>query len=186
MYSSILVPVDGSATAALGVAEAIKLAKNQDATVRVIHIVNELIVMGSNDAAYGLALVESLRQNGKTVLKDAEALVSAAGIKVDSILIEAMGDHAGHFIVQQAKEWNADLIVMGTHGRRRLRRMVMGSDAEFVVRNTPVPVLLIRPATEHPQKTEHEGDDREHRSLSTSPFTPCRSMSPVGSDYVGS
>ena len=145
MYSNILVPVDGSATAALGVAEAIKLAKNQDATVRLIHIVNELILMGSYDAAYGLPdLVESLRQNGKTVLKDAEALVSGAGIKVDGILIEAMGDQAGHFIVQQAKEWNADLIVMGTHGRRGVRRMVMGSDAEFVLRNTPVPVLLIR------------------------------------------
>ena len=143
MYSNILVPVDGSATASLGIAEAIKLAKNQDAKVRLIHIVNELIMMGSYDAAYGLPdLVESLRQNGITVLK--EALISGAGVKVDSILIEAIGDQAGHFIVQQAKEWNADLIVMGTHGRRGFRRMVMGSDAEFVVRNTPVPVLLIR------------------------------------------
>ncbi len=145
MYSRILVPVDGSATAALGVAEAVKFAKNQDANVHLIHIVNELIMMGSNDAAFGLPdLVESLRQNGKMILRDAEALVSGAGIEVDSILIEAMGDQAGHFIVQQAKEWNADLIVMGTHGRRGIRRIIMGSDAEFVLRNTPVPVLLIR------------------------------------------
>ena len=144
MYSNILVPVDDSATAALGVAEAIKVAKNQGATVRVIHIVNELIMMGSFDAVGLPDLVESLRQHGKAVLKDAEALVSGAGITVDSILIEAMGDQAGHFIVQQAKDWNADLIVIGTHGRRGVRRMVMGSDAEFVIRHTPVPVLLIR------------------------------------------
>ena len=49
MYSNILVPVDDSATAALGVAEAIKVAKNQGATVRVIHIVNELIMTGPLD-----------------------------------------------------------------------------------------------------------------------------------------
>ena len=144
MYSNILVPVDGSATASLGVDEAIKVAKNQGATVRVIHIVNELIMMGSFDAVGLPDLVESLRQHGKAVLKDAEALVSGAGITVDSILIEAMGDQAGHFIVQQAKDWNADLIVIGTHGRRGVRRMVMGSDAEFVIRHTPAPVLLIR------------------------------------------
>jgi nucleotide-binding universal stress UspA family protein len=47
-------------------------------------------------------------------------------------------------IVENAKKWRADLIVMGTHGRRGITRVVMGSDAEGVVRNTPVPVLLIR------------------------------------------
>ena len=97
------------------------------------------------ESGFGTAnIVESLREYGNAVLKDANALALSAGIRADTILIEAMGNQAGDFIVEQAKQWKADLIVMGTHGRRGLRRMVMGSDAEFVVRHTPVPVLLVR------------------------------------------
>lgn len=145
MYSKILVPVDGSATAALGMTEAIALARNQHAKLRLIHVVNELIVTTSYDTGFGFAnVVESLRENGKILLKDAETLVRGAEVEVDSVLVEALGGQAGTFIVQGAKDWGADLIVMGTHGRRGLRRMVMGSDAEFVIRHAPVPVLLIR------------------------------------------
>lgn len=105
MYSNILVPVDGSATAALGVAEAVKLARDQDATLRLIHVVNELIMMTSYDSGYGLPnLVESLREYGETVLTHAESLVRTAGVKVDSVLIEALGNQAGTYIVQQAKD----------------------------------------------------------------------------------
>jgi nucleotide-binding universal stress UspA family protein len=53
-------------------------------------------------------------------------------------------------IVKQAKEWLADLIVMGTHGRRGLERLAMGSDAELVLRLSPVPVLLVRDRPEPP------------------------------------
>lgn len=147
MYSRILVPVDGSATSSSGMTEAIRLAKDQHATIRLIHVVNELILMTGLETGYGMSnVVESMRANGESVLKDSESAVRAAGVEVDCILIEAMGNQAGTFIVQQAKEWRADLIVMGTHGRHGVRRMVMGSDAEFVVRHTHVPVLLIRTA----------------------------------------
>jgi nucleotide-binding universal stress UspA family protein len=47
-------------------------------------------------------------------------------------------------VTRQARRWKADLIVMGTHGRRGVNRMIMGSDAELVVRNAPMPVLLVR------------------------------------------
>jgi nucleotide-binding universal stress UspA family protein len=47
-----------------------------------------------------------------------------------------------------ARQWRADLIVMGTHGRRGMSRLAMGSDAELVVRSTPVPVLLVRERTD--------------------------------------
>jgi nucleotide-binding universal stress UspA family protein len=55
-----------------------------------------------------------------------------------------MGRPAGELVIIAAKEWSADLIVCGTHGRRGLRRIVMGSDAEYIVRHAPVPILLIR------------------------------------------
>ena len=59
-------------------------------------------------------------------------------------MIESFGGRAAEFIVAQAKKWGADLIVLGTHGRRGVKRLVMGSDAEQVVRTSPVPVLLVR------------------------------------------
>ncbi len=59
-------------------------------------------------------------------------------------LLETMGMRAAELIVEQATQWPADLIVMGTHGRRGLRRVVLGSDAELVIRHTTVPVLLLR------------------------------------------
>jgi len=60
------------------------------------------------------------------------------------VLVEAMGGQAGDYIIREARQWRADLIVCGTHGRRGIRRLVLGSDAEYIVRHTPVPVLLVR------------------------------------------
>jgi nucleotide-binding universal stress UspA family protein len=59
-------------------------------------------------------------------------------------MIESFGGRAADFIVAQANKWRADLIVLGTHGRRGVKRLVMGSDAEQVVRTTRVSVLLVR------------------------------------------
>jgi nucleotide-binding universal stress UspA family protein len=78
------------------------------------------------------------------MLDEGESIARAAGIEVDTVLVEAMGGQAGTDIVKQAMEWPADLIVCGTHGRRGVRRLVLGSDAEYIVRHTPVPVLLVR------------------------------------------
>jgi nucleotide-binding universal stress UspA family protein len=60
------------------------------------------------------------------------------------MLVEARGRRVADAIVAQAKKWKADVIVIGTHGREGLARVVLGSDAELVVRESPVPVLLVR------------------------------------------
>lgn len=146
MYAKILVPIDGSETAALGLDEAIKLAKNQNGAIQLVYVVNELIVVSPYDSGVVSLgrVVDSLRSGGESTLAAAEAVIRSAGIEVDSVLIEAMGGQAGDHIVRQAIECGADLIVCGTHGRRGVRRLLMGSDAEYVVRHTPVPVLLVR------------------------------------------
>ncbi len=59
-------------------------------------------------------------------------------------MLESIGGVAADFILAQAKEWKADLIVMGTHGRRGLMRLALGSNADLVVRGAAVPVMLIR------------------------------------------
>jgi nucleotide-binding universal stress UspA family protein len=144
MYAKILVPIDGSETSSLGLKEAIRLAKNQGARIRLVHIVNELIVVLPDAYVNIERVIDELRTRGKAILDSGEAAVRSDGVEVDTTLVEAMGNQAGDQIIQQAKEWGADLIVCGTHGRRGIRRIVMGSDAEYIVRHTPVPILLVR------------------------------------------
>ena len=146
MYGRILVPVDGSDTSRLGLKEAIELAKSLRARIRVVHIVNKLHSIASVELAADMvqALVDQLRSSGECILHDSVSAARAAGVEVDSRLIEAMGTEAGECIVEEATSWPADLIVCGTHGRRGLRRVLMGSDAEYVLRRSPVPVLMVR------------------------------------------
>lgn len=147
MYKRILVPVDGSDTSKAGLREACKLAASGGAQLRLIHVVDE--ILGISTPIFGAAyeqIIEERRKAGNRILADAESIARVAGISAETRLVEAMGMMAGEQVVHAAKEWPADLIVCGTHGRRGLRRIVMGSDAEYIVRHTPVPILLIRHA----------------------------------------
>jgi nucleotide-binding universal stress UspA family protein len=145
MYKQILCPVDGSQTSSCGIKEAIHLAKDQNAKLRFLHVVD--LYFPILDATGDLNIIyidEVLRRNGKHVLKKAEEAAHKAGVMSDSKEIEAINNRVSEFIVAEAEEWKADLIVMGTHGLRGVERLVMGSDAETVARTSPVPVLLVR------------------------------------------
>jgi len=145
MYRKILVPVDGSPTSGLGLEEAIELAKDQGAKLRLFHLVDEYVAVASPDAAvYSGDLIEALRAEGKRIIAKAEDRARRSGLAPESVMLESFGGRAADSIVRQAKKWGADLIVLGTHGRRGVKRLVMGSDAEQVVRTSPIPVLLVR------------------------------------------
>jgi len=88
--------------------------------------------------------LRSLRKGGKKILAKAGAKVEKQRVTFKSVLIENLGHTVSDVIIDQARKLRADTIVMGTHGRRGITRMVMGSDAEGVVRRAPVPVLLVR------------------------------------------
>jgi len=143
MYTRILVPVDGSVASARGLAEAIELARHLKARIRLVHVV-EPWVMVSPETPATIHQIAEIRSAGASLLEECENKVTNAGIKVDAELIETFGDSAGECIVKKAQEVDADLIVCGTHGRRGIRRMLMGSDAEYIVRRAPAPVLLVR------------------------------------------
>ena len=145
MYKRILVPVDGSDTSRRGLEEALKLAKSFAAEVRLVHVVNELIPFGGDQLYYAFpTVIDSLREQGKRVLQNAQTIADSEGVKVQTHLIEAIGPRAADLIVKDAEAWHADLIVMGTHGRRGLGRWALGSDAEQVLRTASSPVLLVR------------------------------------------
>jgi nucleotide-binding universal stress UspA family protein len=143
MYQNILVPIDGSDTATLGLREAIKLASAGRGRIRLIHVVDERPVVSAPDGDAGGVVIAGLRSAGVSILEEATAVTRDAGVSVDSKLVEDLGGEVGSHIVQEARTWPADLIVCGTHGRRGIRRVVLGSAAEYVVRRSSVPVLLV-------------------------------------------
>ena len=146
-YKRILVPVDGSATSKAGLREAIALAKGQGASLQLVHVADQHYIglMGMESSAAGISeMMEGVKRAGRGILKSAQAAADKAGVKATAVLLETLTGPAADLIVKQAKKSGADLIVLGTHGRRGVRRLLMGSDAEQVVRNAPVPVMLVR------------------------------------------
>ena len=147
MFRKILVAVDGSHTSRLGLEEAIQLAKDQNATLYLLHVVEEQILIQDPSVASGMYiddLLRTLREDGKTILAEAEAVVKRSHVRAKALMVENFASPIADVIVTQAKKLKVNLIVLGTHGRRGVKRLVMGSDAEGVIRETPVPVLLVR------------------------------------------
>ena len=147
-YRKILVAVDGSAASAKGLREALRFAKAERARLFILHVVDEYPAFAALDGmmagAPGADLVPALREGGKRVLARAKSTAEKAGVPAKAILREMLSGPAAYPIVREARRLGADLIVLGTHGRRGVRRIVLGSDAEQVVRTAPVPVLLVR------------------------------------------
>lgn len=161
MFRRILVPIDGSPTSNRGLEEAIGLATEQKAKICLLYVVDELMVTAGSDGmiymppSYIDEFLQALHAEGKKLLARAEARVRKHGIEVEVVLLETLGRRVAEMIIKQAKKWRADVIVLGTHGRRGLSRLVMGSDAEMVLRETPVPVLLVRSPLQPRQRRAH-------------------------------
>ena len=145
MYQRILVPVDGSSAADRGVQEAIRLAGALNARLLFLHVLDdypmlqEVTTQGSLDA-----MLRDLRHAGLDVLAKARQAAEQASVHCETVLREVAGRRVADVIVDQVGQHHCDLVAIGTHGRRGLARLAMGSDAEQVVRHCPVPVLLVR------------------------------------------
>lgn len=145
MYKHILCPVDGSPTSNYGMHEAIRLAQDLHAHLRFIHIIDMYLPVLISSLEFSTVYVDGFaRKNGKQILHHAMNIAKDRGVVSDSKMIESDGTAVATYIVNHAKEWPADLIVIGTHGLRGFDRLVMGSDAETVVRTSTVPVLLVK------------------------------------------
>ena len=142
MYKRILIPVDGSATSKKALTAALQLARKGGGRLRLLHSVDELAYLSGFE--YSGDVIRVARDNAAKVLDDASAMVKAAGVEVDQILVDQPGQRLGETVSEAARSWDADLIVVGTHGRRGFSRMFMGSGAEQVIRVATVPVLVIR------------------------------------------
>jgi nucleotide-binding universal stress UspA family protein len=145
MYKRILVPVDGSETANKALVAALQMARENGGRVRLMHTLDELAYLSGFEASGDL--IKLAREYALKVLDDALAMAKAAGVPADTKLVEGAGTRLGETVADEAGSWEADLVVVGTHGRRGVSRVLLGSGAEQVLRLAPVPVLAVR-ATE--------------------------------------
>ncbi len=140
MYDDIVLPTDGSAGMERVIDEATGLASEHDATLHALNVVNTASLSNLPMEASLDAVNESLREEGETALRAVERR-APDDIRLRTAILD--GSPARE-IVDHAVETGADLLVMGTHGRSGVDRLLLGSVAERVVRTSPVPVLTVR------------------------------------------
>jgi nucleotide-binding universal stress UspA family protein len=135
MYKRIIVPVDGSPTANKALVAALQLARDSGGRVRLIHVVEELAFVDGYDMYGGQTgeLLQVMREAGDKVLDAALEIARSAGVDADKQLFDRFGER---------------LVVLGTHGRRGIGRVLLGSGAEQIIRLAPTPVLVIRSGDE--------------------------------------
>lgn len=145
VYERILVPLDGSATAERGLQEAIRLAGERPSKLVLLHVIDDFPMLMEMAAVSNFeAGLQKSRELGQQILSQAQSKAAAAGVEALTVLREVAQSRVAEIVIDEAARARCDLIVMGTHGRRGLSRLALGSDAERVARSTPVPLLLVR------------------------------------------
>lgn len=149
MYKRIMVAVDGSATAEGALNHAIVLAKEHKAQLAIVHVIDLVIHYGAGGLLGGY--IQATRDFSNQIVAHARGVAQAAGIEAEILVPEIVttGYHVAQPIAEMAREWKADLLVAGTHGRRGVDRFFMGSVAERIVRVAPCPLLLLRDSERH-------------------------------------
>ena len=146
MFDRILVPTDGSKTSGKAVLQAIALAELTHGRIRLIHVVGDVLSALGGEAAMVCSdeIYTAVTAAGNRLLADASAIVETRRIPVDTVLCEPSAARLSDEIEAASKSWGANLIVIGSHGRRGVHRLFLGSDAEQIMRVASVPVLLVR------------------------------------------
>lgn len=145
MFKAILVPVDESPQALAAVDLAISLAKELRASLTLVHAVDPAAIATAADDASAATVMEieldELQAAGKELLAATATRAREAGIEATTVLRDGVPSAT---ILDTARRTGSDLIVMGTHGRHGVARFFLGSCAEAVLRESPIPVLVKR------------------------------------------
>ena len=145
MYHKIMVPVDESAAAMRALQEAIMLAKLCNAVLRVVNVVDlAQFSWGGVGALPSEEVRKAVNATGKKGLEQAEKMLEESGMQYEIEVLESAGDKVADMLIQEATEHNVDLLVMGTHGFSGFMHILMGSVAEGVLRQSDIPVMLLR------------------------------------------
>ncbi|HEX2825864.1 MAG TPA: universal stress protein [Burkholderiales bacterium] len=148
MFKHILLPTDGSALSEKGVRETIKMAKALGAHITAVHVVQRFRPL--TDEVYVLPEVPLLRaqfeqdveRHSKEVLNPVKQAALKAGVECETVV--AAADSPSEAIIDQAKKSRCDLIMMASHGRRGIQRLLHGSETARVLTHSKIPVLVLR------------------------------------------
>lgn len=142
-----MLALDGSKISDSLVDEVIKLTKDQSANVRIIHVVDESFIRYGGASFDYLSIIAACREDGEKILDNAaKKIAKLSSLKPETSILELkpLQGRVAEVIVEAAKEWPADLLIIGTHGRRGFSRLFLGSVAENIIRIATTPVLLVR------------------------------------------
>lgn len=150
MYQRILVPFDGSDTSCRALDAAVRMACQSGGSLRVVHVMEDSAYMTGYDPMGGSSglLLKAVREGAGRILADGVDRARQAGAQAEAELLDPPGGRLGSVVAEAARQWQADLVVVGTHGRRGLGRVLLGSGAEQIIREAEVPVLVIRASAE--------------------------------------
>lgn len=164
MFNKILVAVDLSDASKCACELAIRLARDSHDKLLLVSVldVSKLIAVAGYESPYPVDAIAMLRESSEQLLADTKAECEKEGISSETLLAE--GDACDE-ILRIASEEHVGLICMGTHGRKGLSRLFLGSVAEGVIRRSTVPVLATRPSVT--EQTERETERRASAPAAT-------------------
>jgi nucleotide-binding universal stress UspA family protein len=155
MYTRILVAVDGSHTSRRAFDAALALARSSGAELRPLYVVENTPMYFEAPGYDPSVLRNRLVEEGAELGAEFAKAMLAEGVKGQLVVAESSSlDDVSEAVLKAAAEFNADLLVMGTHGRRGFQRLILGSVAERCVRQATLPVLLIPSAAGKPDKQD--------------------------------
>ena len=150
MYHKIMVPVDESVAAKRALQEAIMLAKLCNSVIRVVNVVDlAQFSWGGVGAMPSEEVRKAVNAAGEKGVREAQEMLAQSQIPFEIEVIESAGDKIADLLIREATEYEVDLVVMGTHGFSGFMHVLMGSVAEGVLRQSDIPVMLLRVRDDH-------------------------------------
>lgn len=147
MYKRIAVAVDGSKTSDAALDEAAKLAREMGATILLLHVCEEMPIVWEPEGVNVIPMddiVKAIADAGNALLERYRKKLAAQGVACEMKLVETYDGRIGHVVSDEARNLKADLLVVGSHGRTGIDRLLLGSVAEGISRSATMPVLLVR------------------------------------------
>lgn len=145
-YKKIFVPVDDSRASLLALKEAVKIAQLSGASIYIVHVID--LAQFSWGAAAHIKTGGDIKTETKTVgdkiLSQAREILDGADVKYEEMILETVGDKVSIVLAKEAEENGCDLVVMGTHGWTGVMHLLMGSVAEGVLKQSNIPVMMVR------------------------------------------
>lgn len=145
-YKRIMVAVDGSKTSAAALLQAINFSKALNASLCIVTVIDVFPVFKISQSFDFEKYREYVVNDGRELLANMDAIAKKHGVTAETQLLDINDESIkiSEKVIEAAHTWNANLLVIGTHGRHGFRRFILGSVAEEVLRTARIPVLIVR------------------------------------------